>query len=185
MLCLSRLTHPPAPRPPTLPPLPTAAGQFQRLPSRRVTGPELLTCHKERLVEYVEAAAERARQLPSSSTGVPPVIHREKESLYFNEHTADCARLSAGGSVDVACAVASGRARAGLAVVRPPGHHAESNTALGFCFFNNAAVAARAAQAAGAARVLILDWDIHHGNGTAEILEDDPTIMYMSIHRYE
>ncbi len=65
------------------------------------------------------------------------------------------------------------------------GHHAESGMAMGFCFFNNAAVAARAAQAAGARRVIILDWDIHHGNGTQHIFEDDPSVLYMSLHRYD
>lgn len=65
------------------------------------------------------------------------------------------------------------------------GHHAESGMAMGFCFFNNAAVAARAAQAAGAQRVIILDWDVHHGNGTQHIFEDDPSVLYMSIHRYD
>jgi hypothetical protein len=69
---------------------------------------------------------------------------------YCNAHTARCAALSAGACVDVTCEVVAGRARAGIAVVRPPGHHAESNTAMGFCFFNNAAIAARAAQAQGA-----------------------------------
>jgi histone deacetylase 6 len=57
--------------------------------------------------------------------------------------------------------------------------------AMGFCYFNNAALAARAAQAAGAHRVLILDWDVHHGNGTQHIFERDPSVLYMSIHRYD
>ena len=56
---------------------------------------------------------------------------------------------------------------------------------MGFCFFNNAAVAARAVQAAGAQRVLILDWDVHHGNGTQHIFEDDDSVLYMSLHRYD
>lgn len=64
----------------------------------------------------------------------------------MNQHTAMCAKLSAGACVDVTTAVVRGKARAGIAVVRPPGHHAESNTAMGFCFFNNAGIAARAAQ---------------------------------------
>lgn len=85
---------------------------------------------------------------------------------YINEHTFECARLAAGGSAQVAAMVARGEVAHGAAIVRPPGHHAESNVAMGFCFFNNAAVAAKAAQAAGAQRVLILDWDVHHGNGT-------------------
>jgi hypothetical protein len=126
--------------------------------------------------------------------------------------------------------VAEGQAAHGAAIIRPPGHHAESNVAQGFCFFNNAAVAARAAQATGKVqRVLILDWDIHHGkiafewpwstwmscstialvlpslfmsvpaildgacvwdlcvsgNGTQHIFEDDSSVMYMSLHRYD
>ncbi|GFH31774.1 UBP-type domain-containing protein, partial [Haematococcus lacustris] len=81
--------------------------------------------------------------------------------------TYHCARLAAGSAVEVALAVARGQARSGAAIIRPPGHHAESGLALGFCLFNNAAVAARAAQReAGVQRVLIVDWDIHHGNGT-------------------
>jgi hypothetical protein len=79
----------------------------------------------------------------------------------------------------------SGKARAAAAIVRPPGHHAESNNAMGFCFFNNAAVAARAAQKMGARKVLIVDWDVHHGNGTQHIFEDDPSVLYVSVHRYE
>ena len=164
---------------------PCHAGRFQRLLCRRVTDTELLTCHTQRMVDWAQKEAARAGQRPPGMTGVPPVIHHRSRSLYINEFTADCARLSAGGCVDVARAVASGRARAGLAVVRPPGHHAESNTSQGFCIYNNAAIAARAAQAAGAARVLVVDWDIHHGNGTSEILLNEPSIMYMSIHRYE
>ena len=78
-----------------------------------------------------------------------------------------------------------GMVQNGAAIVRPPGHHAESGVAMGFCYFNNAGLAARAAQAAGAQRVLILDWDVHHGNGTQHIFERDPSVMYMSIHRYD
>lgn len=73
-------------------------------------------------------------------------IHWPTGDTYVNQHTALCARLSAGACVDVAVAVARGEAASGVAIVRPPGHHAESNTAMGFCFFNNAGIAARAAQ---------------------------------------
>ena len=79
----------------------------------------------------------------------------------------------------------SGAARHGAAIIRPPGHHAESSVAMGFCYYNNAAVAARAAQAAGARRVVVMDWDVHHGNGTQRILYDDPSVLYMSTHRYD
>ena len=94
--------------------------------------------------------------------------------------------------MDLDCSIVSlllcacrGEAAHGAAIVRPPGHHAESGMAMGFCFFNNAAVAARAAQRAGAKRVLIFDWDVHHGNGTQHIFESDPSVLYMSIHRWD
>jgi histone deacetylase 6 len=83
---------------------------------------------------------------------------RLPSDTYSNQHTAMCASLAAGSAAQVAQAVARGEATHGAAIIRPPGHHAESNTVMGFCFYNNAAVAARAAQAAGAERVVILDW---------------------------
>jgi len=69
-------------------------------------------------------------------------------------------------------------------VTRPPGHHALAERAMGFCFLNNVVIAARHAQQLGAARVLIVDWDVHHGNGTQAIVERDPTIRYVSLHQY-
>jgi acetoin utilization deacetylase AcuC-like enzyme len=103
---------------------------------------------------------------------------------YIGPATYSCAAKAAGAAIDVAVAVARGQAPAGAAIIRPPGHHAEGGLAMGFCYFNNAAVAARAAQReAGVRRVLILDWDVHHGNGTQAIFEDDADVMYMSIHR--
>ncbi|MFP4655643.1 MAG: histone deacetylase [Methanohalobium sp.] len=71
-----------------------------------------------------------------------------------------------------------------FALVRPPGHHAESDKAMGFCLFNNIAIAAKYAQSKGMNRVLIIDWDVHHGNGTQHSFYSDPSVMYMSIHRY-
>ncbi len=77
----------------------------------------------------------------------------------------------------------TGRGHA-FAAVRPPGHHALADTAMGFCLVNNAVVAARRLQALGRARVLIVDWDVHHGNGTQAIVERDPSIRYVSIHQF-
>ena len=104
---------------------------------------------------------------------------------YLGPDTFECARLAAGAAAEAAVAVATGRAPCAAAVVRPPGHHAESGLAMGFCYFNNAAVAARAAQAAGCRRVLVLDNDVHHGNGTQHIFEGDPTVLYASVHRHD
>ena len=92
---------------------------------------------------------------------------------------------AAGGVVLAVEKVFASEIRNAFCAVRPPGHHAEREKAMGFCLFNNAAIAARTAQKHfGAERVLILDWDVHHGNGTQHIFESDPTIHYISLHQY-
>jgi acetoin utilization deacetylase AcuC-like enzyme len=96
----------------------------------------------------------------------------------------DAAQLSAGAAVGAVEAVMSGRASNAFALVRPPGHHALGYRAMGFCLLNNVAIAAEAARRAGAERVAIVDWDVHHGNGTQEIFAGRPDILYMSIHQY-
>ncbi|PSC68929.1 histone deacetylase 15 isoform X1 [Micractinium conductrix] len=154
------------------------AGRCRRLPAREATPAEIGACHIPELLAAVDVLSEQSRL--QGNTG----LHFSPDT-YVNQHTAMCAKLSAGACVDVTHAVVKGEARAGVAVVRPPGHHAESNTAMGFCFFNNAGIAARAAQAAGAERVLVLDWDVHHGNGTQHIFEGDASVLYMSLHRYD
>jgi acetoin utilization deacetylase AcuC-like enzyme len=112
------------------------------------------------------------------------------ERLIDSMDTAICrdsarvARLAAGSVVALCEEVVSERLDGGLAVVRPPGHHAERNLAMGFCLFNNVAVAAASLRfALGIGRVLIVDWDVHHGNGTQHIFEDDPTVFYYSSHQ--
>jgi acetoin utilization deacetylase AcuC-like enzyme len=102
----------------------------------------------------------------------------------MSEGSWQAARLAAGAAAGAVDAVWTGRATNAFALVRPPGHHAESARAMGFCLLNNAAIAAEAARRQGAARVLVLDWDVHHGNGTQDIFAARPDVMYMSVHQY-
>ena len=95
------------------------------------------------------------------------------------------ARLAAGGVLEAVARVADGRLANAFALVRPPGHHAERNRAMGYCLFNNVALAAAyARKVLGLERVLILDWDVHHGNGTQHIFERDERVLFVSIHQY-
>jgi acetoin utilization deacetylase AcuC-like enzyme len=95
------------------------------------------------------------------------------------------ARLAVGGVLEAVSRVADGRLSNAFALVRPPGHHAERNRAMGYCLFNNVALgAAFARRVIGMERVLILDWDVHHGNGTQHIFERDDRVLFISIHQY-
>ena len=108
-----------------------------------------------------------------------------KGDLFWCKDTATAARISAGCAVSATLAVARGELDAAFAVIRPPGHHAECARAMGFCFLNNASIAALAAlEEPGIERVLILDWDVHHGNGIEAIHYEDPRVLYVSLHRY-
>ena len=102
----------------------------------------------------------------------------------MSSKTLEAALIAVGGACQAVDAVLDGDARNAFCAMRPPGHHAEPERAMGFCFFNQAAIAARHAQRAhGLARVAIVDWDVHHGNGTQAIFWDDPSVLYASTHQ--
>ncbi|XP_009871824.1 PREDICTED: histone deacetylase 10, partial [Apaloderma vittatum] len=102
------------------------------------------------------------------------------------QNTYRCARLAVGATLQLVDAVMSGRVCNGMALVRPPGHHSQRNAANGFCLFNNVAIAAEYAKLKyGLQRILIVDWDVHHGQGIQYIFEEDPSVLYFSWHRYE
>jgi acetoin utilization deacetylase AcuC-like enzyme len=94
------------------------------------------------------------------------------------------AKLAVGGTVALVDKLLDGSATRGVALVRPPGHHARPGQAMGFCLFNNVAVAAAHARSRGLERVAIIDWDVHHGNGTQDAFYDDPHVLYVSTHQF-
>jgi acetoin utilization deacetylase AcuC-like enzyme len=103
---------------------------------------------------------------------------------FTSPETIEVARLAAGAAVNAVGAVLDGTATRALALVRPPGHHAEAAAAMGFCFYNNVAVAAAEARAHGIERIAIVDYDVHHGNGTEHIFSADRHVLYVSTHQY-
>ena len=104
---------------------------------------------------------------------------------YYVADSFDVACLAAGASIDLVRDALRGEVPRGFAAVRPPGHHAEADRPMGFCLLNNVAIATRVAQRElGKPRILIFDWDVHHGNGTQHVFEDDPDVLYVSTHQF-
>jgi len=106
------------------------------------------------------------------------------QDTYTSPESHEIALLAAGAAIDAIERAMRGSHQTALALVRPPGHHAECDRAMGFCLYNNVAVAAAHARTIGAGRVAIVDFDVHHGNGTQHRFEDDPAVMYVSIHQW-
>lgn len=161
--------------------------RMHRLPAREALRSEIEAVHGSQLWDNFESIV----QLPVDQLRAYSQELEVRSSLYLNMHSTYCARLACGSVIDLSSAVAAGQLRNGIAIVRPPGHHAEPDSGTGFCLYNNVAVAAQAllSRPPGAAdrvqRVLILDWDVHHGNGTQRAFWDDPRVLYISLHRYE
>ncbi|HEX8948227.1 MAG TPA: histone deacetylase [Dissulfurispiraceae bacterium] len=103
---------------------------------------------------------------------------------YMSKDSLEAALFAAGAVIEAVERCKSGSFRRAFCAVRPPGHHAEAHRAMGFCLFNNVAIGARYAQGAGYGKVFIVDFDVHHGNGTQHIFEEDDTVFYFSTHQY-
>ncbi len=131
---------------------------------------ELLLAHQPLLLERLAALSGQRAQLDPDT--------------WMSSYSWEAAVLAAGAAVGAVEAVLQGRARNAFALVRPPGHHAEPGRAMGFCLLNNVAVAAEAARRAGAERVLVLDWDVHHGNGTQACFWERRDVLYQSLHQF-
>jgi acetoin utilization deacetylase AcuC-like enzyme len=137
---------------------------------REATKEQLRRVHD---AQYIQRISETAGQ----ATALDPDTYTSPESY-------EIALLAAGSAVDAVERVMGDSHTSAFALVRPPGHHAERGRAMGFCLFNNIAVAAAHARTLGAARVAIVDFDVHHGNGTQHIFDRDPSVLYISTHQY-
>uniref|UniRef100_A0A4W6CXN9 histone deacetylase n=1 Tax=Lates calcarifer TaxID=8187 RepID=A0A4W6CXN9_LATCA len=172
-------------------------GQCESIRGRKATLEELQSVHTERhVLLYGTNPLNRLKldnrklagilsqrmfvMLPCGGVGV------DNDTIWNESHTSTASRMAAGSVVELAFRVAKGELKNGFAVVRPPGHHAETSNPMGFCYFNSVAIAAKQLQhKLSVSKILIVDWDVHHGNGTQEVFYSDPSILYISLHRYD
>jgi len=143
----------------------------RRIETRPATPEELRAIHQGAYLEELERELARG------------FGHLDADT-FFSPASREAAWHAAGGAVELVRAILGGEARRGVALLRPPGHHAEPDRAMGFCLLNNVAIAAQAARSLGTERVAIVDWDVHHGNGTQHAFEDDPDVLFVSLHQW-
>ncbi len=147
------------------------AARVRDVSPRPATDEEILRAHAREHLERLRSLAGRRAKIDADTYAAPASF--------------DVAVLAAGATADLALRVARGEAQRGFALVRPPGHHAEPSEAMGFCLLNTVAIAARALQAnAGVERIAILDWDVHHGNGTQHRFEAERDVLFVSLHQF-
>ncbi len=148
-----------------------------RITPREASVPELLYVHKEKYIEELERKGQRAAE-SGGCIQIDP-------DTYMSPQSFAIAKLAAGGGLEAVRTVLQHEARHAYVIVRPPGHHALADRPMGFCLFNNIAVAARFAQREfNLKKVMIIDWDVHHGNGTQDIFYNDPSVLFVSFHQF-
>jgi histone deacetylase 6 len=156
-----------------------------RIAARRAILEEICTVHT---LPHYNWVAELSNKSSDELRAMSKALDSGRKSLYVGNYTHEAALIAAGGAIETCKNVVAGTVKNAIAVIRPPGHHAESHEALGFCLFNNVPVAARVCQADFpdlCRKVMILDWDVHHGNGIQNIFYDDPNVLYISLHVYK
>jgi len=147
-------------------------GQLDWRPCPELAREQIQEVHTEQMVHRVLRTSESGGGWLDADT-------------FVSVRSYEAAKRAAGATVDAVQAVVEGPERTAVCLVRPPGHHATQSRSMGFCLFNNVAIGARyATDRLGLHRVLILDWDVHHGNGTQDIFYDDARVMFVSLHRY-
>ncbi|XP_074871516.1 polyamine deacetylase HDAC10 isoform X3 [Carettochelys insculpta] len=150
-----------------------------RVPVREGTEEEIMLVHSSEYLEVVQSTQAMTEEELQR-------VSENYDAVYFHPSTYHCAKLAVGATLQLVDSVMSGKVCNGIALVRPPGHHSQRNAANGFCVFNNVAIAAQYAKKRyGLQRILIVDWDVHHGQGIQYIFEEDPSVLYFSWHRYE
>ncbi|KAJ5270139.1 hypothetical protein N7497_009102 [Penicillium chrysogenum] len=160
---------------------PLAPKTLQRIHARNATEEEVTLIHNDAHYAFVQSTTEMPNHVLIQ-------LEKDRDSIYFNNLTFASAILSTGGAIETCLAVAQRQVRNAIAVIRPPGHHAEDDAAMGFCLFNNVCVAARVCQnrlGDACRKIMILDWDVHHGNGIQKAFYDDPNVLYISMHVYQ
>uniref|UniRef100_A0A8C3IT70 Histone deacetylase n=1 Tax=Chrysemys picta bellii TaxID=8478 RepID=A0A8C3IT70_CHRPI len=167
----------------------------ERIRGRKATLDEIQTVHSEHHTLLYGTSPLNRQKLDSKKLlgsqkmyAVLPCggIGVDSDTVWNEMHSSSAVRMAVGCLVELAFKVASGELKNGFAVIRPPGHHAEESTAMGFCFFNSVAIAAKLLQQKlSVGKILIVDWDIHHGNGTQQAFYSDPNVLYISLHRYD
>ncbi|KAI1006064.1 Histone deacetylase [Podosphaera aphanis] len=156
-----------------------------RIAARKATRAEICTVHTSTHYEWVLSLNEKtSSQLRELSTS----FDTGRKSLYVGNLTAEAALISAGSAIETCKSVVLGKVKNAFAVIRPPGHHAEHNESMGFCIFNNVPMAAAICLKEYpelCRKILILDWDVHHGNGIQNMFYENPNVLYVSIHVYQ
>ncbi|XP_054080362.1 histone deacetylase 5 isoform X11 [Rissa tridactyla] len=172
-------------------------GKCERIRGRKATLEEIQTVHSEHHT-LLYGTSPLNRQKLDSKKLLGPISQKmyavlpcggigvDSDTVWNEMHSSSAVRMAVGCLVELAFKVAAGEIKNGFAVIRPPGHHAEESTAMGFCFFNSVAISAKLLQQKlSVGRILIVDWDIHHGNGTQQAFYSDPNVLYISLHRYD